>query len=100
MSANALDVNLMGREFRVACPPEEREALLAAVALVDGKMRELADKTRASGERLLAMAALNIAHEFLQLREASGPEAHRLKERIGHMRQRIDEALAQQEQLF
>lgn len=100
MSANAIDVNLMGREFRVACAPEEREALLASVALVDGKMREIAEKTRASGERLLAMAALNIAHEFLKLRDEGEPQAQRLKERIGHMRQRIDEALAQQEQLF
>lgn len=100
MSANALDVNLMGREFRVACAPEEREALVAAVALVDGKMRELAEKTRASGERLLAMAALNIAHEFLQLRQSSGPQVEQARDRMERLRLRIDEALAQQEQLF
>ena len=26
-----LDVKIMGREYRVACAPEERDALLAAV---------------------------------------------------------------------
>lgn len=100
MSANAIDVNLMGREFRVACPPEEREALLAAVALVDGKMRDLAGKTRVGGERLLAMAALNIADEFLKLRDGGEPRDRQFKERIGKLQTRIDEALAQQEELF
>ena len=42
---NFLDVKIMGREYRVACSPEEREALLAAVDLVDGKMSDIAQRT-------------------------------------------------------
>ena len=42
--SNYLDVKIMGREYRVACTPEERDALLAAVDLVDGKMREIAQR--------------------------------------------------------
>lgn len=41
---NYLDVKIMGREYRVACTPEERPSLMAAVDLVDGKMREIAQK--------------------------------------------------------
>ena len=41
---NFLDVKIMGREYRVACSPEEREALIAAVDLVDGKMRDIAQR--------------------------------------------------------
>ena len=100
MSSDALDVNLMGREYRVSCAPEERDALLAAVAYVDGKMRVLVEQTRASGERLLAMAALNIAHELLQLRQTSDSDLAQASHRMGALRARIDEALAQQEQLF
>lgn len=63
---NYLDVKIMGREYRVACAPEERDALLAAVDLVDGKMREIAQRTRNTvAERVAVMAALNIAHEHL-----------------------------------
>src|SRR5574343_844933 len=63
---NFLDVNIMGREYRVACTPEERDALLAAVDLVDGKMREIAQRTKNTiAERVAVMAALNIAHELL-----------------------------------
>lgn len=100
MNGNALDVSLMGREYRVACAPHERDALLGAVAYLDGKMRELADQTRASGERLVVMAALNIAHDLLQLQEASGPGLTDAMHKISTLRARIDEALAQQEQLF
>ena len=32
--ANYLDVTLLGKEYRVACPPEEHDALLDAVAYV------------------------------------------------------------------
>lgn len=64
--SNYLDVKIMGREYRVACPPEERPSLLAAVDLVDAKMREIAQKTKTTiAERVAVMAALNIAHEHL-----------------------------------
>jgi len=63
---NFLDVKIMGREYRVACMPEERDALLAAVDMVDGKMRDIAQRTRSTiAERVAVMAALNIAHEHL-----------------------------------
>ena len=55
----SLDVKIMGREYRVACSPEEREALLAAVDLVDGKMRDIAQRTKNTiAERVAVMAAL------------------------------------------
>lgn len=63
---NYLDVSIMGREYRVACSPEEREALLAAVAHVDERMREIATRSSAATpERVAVMAALNIAHDAL-----------------------------------
>ena len=60
---NFLDVKIMGREYRVACTPEERDALMSAVELVDNKMREIAQRTKSTiAERVAVMAALNIAH--------------------------------------
>ena len=61
-----LDITLLGKEYRVACPPEEQPALLAAVAYVDEKMHDIAEKTKSNiSERIAVMAALNIAHELL-----------------------------------
>lgn len=97
---NILDVNLRGREYRVACPPEERDALLSAVSYVDAKMSELAAKTNSSGERLAVMTALNIAHELLSQKAAGGFDVENFRRRIAGMESRIDQALAQQEKLF
>jgi cell division protein ZapA len=66
-----LDVKLLDNEYRVVCAPEERDDLLAAVDHVDRKMREIARLSKSAGnpERVAVMAAMEIAHEFLQLKE-------------------------------
>lgn len=95
-----VDVTLMGREVRVSCPPGERDALSASVELVEARMRDLADKTRASGEKLALMCALNLAHEVLQIQRAGGLDLAPVRRRIQAMQSHIDEALASQEKLF
>jgi len=109
---NYLDITLLGKEYRVACPPEEHEALLAAVVYVDEKMRDIAEKTKSNiAESIAVMAALNIAHEHL-----SGPagahekDANRgsetgldfgfVKRRISAMEAKLDAVLAPQEDLL
>ena len=61
-------INVMGREFRVAAPQGEERQLLASVELLNKKMKELRDGGKIVGnERIAIMAALNIAHDYLQL---------------------------------
>ncbi len=102
---NFLDVTIMGREYRVACTPEERDALLAAVDLVDGKMREIAQRTKSTiAERVAVMAALNIAHEHLSSARAEtgafeAVDTSDAKRRIEDMGTRLDVVLAPQQQL-
>ena len=104
---NFLDVKIMGRDYRVACTPEERDALLAAVDLVDGKMREIAQRTKSTiAERVAVMAALNIAHEHLSAVPATvekevdyAVDTSDAKRRIDDMGARIDAVLAPQQQL-
>jgi len=99
--SNTLDIKLLGKEYRVACPPEERESLEAAVSLLDERMSEMAAKSKGTGERLAVMTALNLAHEMLaQKNPNAGIDRYELKRRIGAMEARLDEALAQQEKLF
>lgn len=111
MSTPTLDIKLQGRAYSVACPPEEREALLEAAALLDAKMAEIAGKTRSTGERLAVMAALNLAHELVAARHAqpaagaeTAPESSfdtaELKRRIQAMEARLDKAMSEQEPLF
>ena len=101
-STPTLDIKLQGRAYSVACPAEEREALLAAVAFLDAKMADLAMKTKSTGERLAVMTALNLAHELTALKKSpSQPvDTSELRRRISSMEARLDSALAQQEDLF
>lgn len=98
--AEMLDISLLGKEYHVSCPARERESLLEAVAYLGQRLEESGRKAHASAETLAMMAALNIAHEFLQLLHGRGFDLPSLKRRIGDMQTRIESALAQQEKLF
>ena len=96
-----LDVTILDREFRVACPDDERSELLEAVAYLDRNMREIRDAGKiASVERIAIMAALNIAHELLTTRLGSGFDMSDFKRRMNSMQATIDAAIAEQDDLF
>jgi len=56
-----------GQGIQVACPEDEREALLESAELLNRKMREIRDSGKVVGvDRIAVMAALNLCHEMLQ----------------------------------
>lgn len=66
-SAAPIKVQILGKEYPIACSAEEQHDLLMAARYVDEKTREIRDNGRIIGtERIAVMAALNIAHELLQ----------------------------------
>jgi len=107
-----LDVSLLGRDYKVACKPGEEAELTAAVAFLDGRMREIRAASKASSpERIAVMAALNLAHDFQRSRAVApsavdptdGPaivDASAARRRIAGMRSAIDQVLAVQEKLL
>jgi len=99
---NTLDVTIMGRSYKVACSDEEREDLLLAVSLLDGKMNEIkASGKVASAERIAVMAALNIANDLVGSKGASpGVDLGAYRRRINSMQAILDEALDPQEKLI
>ena len=71
----ALDVVLLGREYRVACQPDEAAALRQAVDALDARLRDIESKSRgASTERIAVMAALNMTHEMLAAEQKNPAE--------------------------
>lgn len=101
MSAKTLDITLLGRSYRVACSDEEREALLQAVAYLEGKMGEIKKAGKVAGtERIAVMAALNIAHELLSMRLGEGFDMGAARRRLGGIEAQLEAALAKQEKLF
>ncbi len=95
-----LQINVMGREFRVACPENEQKGLLEAVAYLNKKMGEIRDNGKVIGlERIAIMAALNIAHELLATK-VGGFDIAELKRRMESMETLLDQAMHDQSKLF
>jgi cell division protein ZapA len=100
-SAKTIEVNILGRSYRVSCEDGEREALMKAVAYLDGKMGEIKQSGKVSGtDRIAVMAALNIAHELLSTKLGTGFDLGDAKRRIGSIEAKLDAVLAQQDKLF
>ena len=61
-----VEVKILDKEYLVACPQEEQEALLRSARHLDTKMREIRASGKVFGtERIAVMAALNITNEML-----------------------------------
>ena len=102
MSADAkgMQISIMGREFRVACEPDEQKALLEAVDYLNRKMQEIKEQGKITGlDRIAIMAALNISHEFMTTRIGNFDVAA-IQRRMINIGATLDQALAEQEKLF
>ena len=83
----------MGKEYRVACPEEEKDNLLASAKLLNDKLREIKQSGSVIGtERIAIMAALNMSHEILHS-EALTTEQSDLNQRIDALSERINDSL-------
>ncbi len=100
-----LAIQILGRDFRVACPEGEEKQLQASVEYLNRRMKELRDTGKVTGnERVAIMAALNIAHEFLahkSVKGAASVDGADIRRRIAAMQETLDSALAaDQDKLF
>ncbi|MCZ6575465.1 MAG: cell division protein ZapA [Acidiferrobacterales bacterium] len=90
---DGVTVTIMGKEFMVACPEGERDALAAAASFLDRKMREIQDSGKVIGtERCAIMAALNIANDLLDLRK-QGNITPDVNQKLRFLQTKIDAAL-------
>ena len=102
MSADSkgMQFSIMGREFRVACEPDEQPALQEAVDYLNRKMQAIKDQGKITGlDRIAIMAALNISHEFMTARVGDF-DVGEFKRRMMSIEATLDKALAEQEKLF
>ena len=90
----SVTVRILEKEYQVACPEEERTALLESADMLNRRMREIRDSGKVVGlDRMAVMVALNLANELLQLRESFAEIDNEVGERAREMRQRMDAIL-------
>jgi len=94
--ALTVTVRVMGREYSVACPADEHEALVASADHLNERMTAIRRRGKALGtERIAVMAALNLARDFLALKghEALAPQQAAAIEKIRQLGFDIDSTL-------
>ena len=98
--AKPMRVHILDKEYLVACPDDEREALFASAQFLTEKMKEIRDSGKIVGaDRIAVMAALNMAHELLEQRNSKDDFQHTISKRIRALQDKIDLALNQGNQL-
>lgn len=97
---NAVSITILGKEYLIACPDDEKSELLASSAYLDRKMREIRDQGKVIGtDRIAVMAALNIAHELLHNKGDLVMADPEVEGRIRNLQEKIEEALYRSRQL-
>lgn len=98
--ADPMRIQILGKEYLVACPDDEREALFASAEYLSEKMKEIRDNGKVVGaDRIAVMAALNMAHELLGHRTSKDDYQFDVSKRIRALQDKIDVALNQGKQL-
>ena len=97
MESKAVSVRILDKEYQVACPVDEEAALLDSARLLDGKMREIRDSRKMIGtDRVAVMAALNLAHDLLQLQSSGGQN---LDAKLRSLQGKVEAAITRGRQL-
>ncbi len=95
----SIEIQIMGRPYKVACSREEQSALIAAADYLDKKMHEIRDTTKVIGaERIAIMAGLNLAHDLLT--QGGGGFVEEARTRLTHCNALLDTVLEDQDKLF
>ena len=92
---DSLTVNILEKEYRVACPSSEKEGLKASAELLNDRLTEIKESGSVLGtERIAVMAALNLSHEVVSGRVIKD-EHSELDARITSLSDRIESQIRQ-----
>lgn len=84
----------------MVCPYEERSALLDSAEFLNARMREVRDSGKVVGlDRIAVMVALNLANEYLRLKNRDSKLESDASARVKNLRERVENQLAKSQQL-
>jgi cell division protein ZapA len=89
-----IKVQILGKEYPIACPEDEQHDLLLAARYLDEKMRQIRSNGRVIGaERIAVIAALNITHELIQTQQTNKRLVKELTNQFSPLRDSSDMTL-------
>lgn len=95
----SVTVKILGKDYQIACTETQTHNVIEAALLLDSRMKEIRNSGRVIGsERIAVMAALNLAHEFLELQEAMKSLSEDTDKRLFQLSEKLANALAHDHQ--
>jgi len=93
MGSNGLNIKIMDKDYRVACPQDQQSSLQDSARFLNERLNDIKSKGAIIGtERIAIMAALNLAHELLGSHDAAS-EFSDIDARMINIQKKIDIAL-------
>ena len=100
VESKAINIRVLDKEYQVACPVDEEAALHDSARLLDEKMREVRDtRTMVGADRVAVMAALNLAHDLLQLQSGVGGGGPDVNNKLRSLQNKVEAAITRSRQL-
>ena len=98
--SKTLTISIMNKEFQVACPEGEEEALQRAARYLSEQMQEIRQSGKVVGmDRIAIMTALNMSHELLSGQSKVQTSQDYAKLRIRALNDRLENTIADGKQL-
>jgi len=95
MTQRTVEINVIDRKLKVACPIGQESALLSAAAELSDRITIANNsKSIASPEQALLMTALNLANDLLAANKQLKTEQKENKQKIALLQSTIEQALA------
>ena len=90
-----VSIRILDKEYRIGCAPDEQQELRDSARLLDTRMRAIRQTGRVIGtDRIAVMAALNIAHELIQIQHRLPENSDESTRRLRVIQTRVARALA------
>lgn len=97
----AVEINIMGRVYKLSCQVGQSAALRAAAAELNDVLTQMRQKSRSSNnEQLAVMAALSFCHELSLEKTKNRQYSETMDQRIRMLQTTIEEALQEQGRLL
>ncbi|MGZ4959403.1 MAG: cell division protein ZapA [Methylomonas sp.] len=89
-----VSLNILGKEYKIACAQEEQEALIHSAQQLDRQMRKIRDTGKVAGaDRIAVLAALNLAHDLSASSTNGNSAAFDISARLVDLRRKIENVL-------
>ncbi len=95
MPQRTVEINVIDRKLKVACPIGQESALLSAAAELSARLAKVSSsKSIGTPEQAMLMTALNLTNELLAAKQQLKAEQKENKQKIALLQSTIEQALS------